>query len=131
MCGRKCGRKLTHRLLMMLMDHQHCCCHPADSDDGDDCRTNLFDDGRCESIVKAPNNPPMYLSSNVVVVGGENRTRLYWTVIDVSVLNVVVLLHLHRLIMIVVVHVMLLVVDDDGGMLCTTPLNGERVLSST
>ena len=51
--------------------------------------------------------------------------------IDVSVLNVVVLLHLHRLIMIVVVHVMLLVVDDDGGMLCTTPLNGERVLSST
>ena len=55
----------------------------------------------------------------------------YSTVIDVSVLNVVVLLHLHRLIMIVVVHVMLLVVDDDGGMLCTTPLNGERVLSST
>ena len=65
------------------------------------------------------------------MVGGENHTRLYWAVIDVSVLNVVVLLHLHRLIMIVVVHVMLLVVDDDGGMLCTTPLNGERVLSST
>ena len=59
MCGRKCGRKLIHRLFMMLMDHQHCCCHPADSDDGDDCRTNLFDDGRCESIAKAPNNPPI------------------------------------------------------------------------
>ena len=58
------------------------------------------------------------------MVGGENHTRLYWTVIDVSVLNVVVLLHLHRLIMIVVVHVMLCcwlwMMMVDGGMLCTT-----------